>query len=142
MSLVENLSSDQMNRFLGHDHPLDREAVSHAHEQGINSTKKVRVILSLWDTCFQNQNPDNYQKDWGTHKDAVARMYRSVRLNEFNVLVKVVEAAHNVSFSKNDRKVVMEAHDFHVRKNAPMPRSVLHLVVWHPEYARGRGLWE
>jgi hypothetical protein len=133
VGVIEQLSNEQMNALRGYGHPLDKYAESIAYRHEDVTPGRIMVVLALVDSCFHDQDPDNYRHDWKSAKDIGVRMYRYVTKEELHVLLEVVGAAHEVVFSKEDSKIVCHAHASYVEREAGQGDSNLGLVVYHPD---------
>jgi len=142
MGVIEELDNDyeRTDMFLEHDHPLDVKAERAAVREGIGTVKNVSVLLSVLDSCLGAQDPHNYEQDWHSHIDKGVRMYRGPSREEWDLLLEVVEAAHDVSFDPGEKKLVMVAHEAFVFRRLNGSRPKRPLVVWHPDSDGGQGL--
>jgi hypothetical protein len=134
VGVIEDLSVAENDAMFKHNHPIDRYSVEVAFQNSGMSINEVGIVLSLWDTCFQNQDPDNYEQDWGSGYGPTMRMYRGVSHQEIDILADVVSAAHDVSFSAEDVRVVVRSHTSYVGRKANGDTPDCCLVVWHPDH--------
>jgi hypothetical protein len=97
------------------------------------STTRVETVLSLFDTCLQNHDPENYNHDWMDGHHVGVRMYRGVHREELEILKEVVEATYGLNIGREDLKIFTSLHTAFVEQNVDpaLGSTVLYMVVWN-----------